>query len=81
MIGAQRKITSSHLQRLAVVYLRQSTPAQVRVNVRSTELGLSLVRALPASDQVRRADDAASRGFAPGIVSPTEVDVLAPGVA
>lgn len=37
MIGAERKITSSHLQRLAVVYLRQSTPAQVRLNVRSTE--------------------------------------------
>ena len=37
MIGAQQKITSSHLQRLAVVYLRQSTPAQVRLNVRSTE--------------------------------------------
>ena len=51
------------------------------LNVRSTALGLSLVRALPAGDQVRRADDAASRGFAPGIVSPTEVDVIAPGVA
>ncbi len=37
MIGAERKITSSHLDRLAVVYLRQSTPAQVRLNVRSTE--------------------------------------------
>ena len=37
MIGAERKITSSHLQRLALVYLRQSTPAQVRLNVRSTE--------------------------------------------
>jgi len=37
MISAQRKITSSHLERLAVVYLRQSTPAQVRLNVRSTE--------------------------------------------
>src|SRR5438067_9329861 len=37
MIGAQRKITSSHLDRLAVVYLRQSAPAQVRLNVRSTE--------------------------------------------
>jgi len=37
MIAAQRKITSAHLQRLAVVYLRQSTPAQVRLNVRSTE--------------------------------------------
>ena len=37
MIGAQRKITSSHLQRLAVVYLRHSTPAQVRLNVGSTD--------------------------------------------
>ena len=37
MISAQRKITCSHLERLAVVYLRQSTPAQVRLNVRSTE--------------------------------------------
>ena len=34
---AERKITDSHLQRLAMVYLRQSSPAQVRFNVRSTE--------------------------------------------
>ena len=51
------------------------------LNVRSTELGLSLVRALPAGSEVRKADEAASRGFAPGIVSPTEVDLMAPGVA
>jgi putative drug exporter of the RND superfamily len=51
------------------------------LNVRSTELGLSLVRSLPAGNEVRKADDAASRGFAPGIVSPTEVDLVAPGVA
>jgi DNA invertase Pin-like site-specific DNA recombinase len=34
---AERKITGSHLERLALVYLRQSSPAQVRFNVRSTE--------------------------------------------
>ena len=50
-------------------------------HVGSTKLGLSLVRALPAGSEVRRADAAASRGFAPGIVSPTEVDLLAPGIA
>ena len=50
-------------------------------HVGSTKLGLSLVRALPAGSEVRRADEAASRGFAPGIVSPTEVDLLAPGIA
>ena len=37
MVSAREKIASTHLERLAVVYLRQSTPAQVRVNVRSTE--------------------------------------------
>jgi DNA invertase Pin-like site-specific DNA recombinase len=37
MVSAREKVASSHRQRLAVVYLRQSTPAQVRVNIRSTE--------------------------------------------
>ena len=37
MLSAERKVTGSHLERLAVVYLRQSSPAQVRFNVRSTE--------------------------------------------
>jgi DNA invertase Pin-like site-specific DNA recombinase len=36
-MNAERKITDSHLERLAMVYLRQSSPAQVRFNVRSTE--------------------------------------------
>jgi DNA invertase Pin-like site-specific DNA recombinase len=47
------KITGSHRQRLAVVYLRQSTPAQVRVNVRSTERQYAL------------ADEAARLGWGP----------------
>jgi DNA invertase Pin-like site-specific DNA recombinase len=37
MIGAAQKITSAHLQRLAVIYLRQSSLRQVRENFRSTE--------------------------------------------
>jgi len=37
MLSAERKITGSHLERLAMVYLRQSSPAQVRLNTRSTE--------------------------------------------
>jgi RND superfamily putative drug exporter len=50
-------------------------------NLRFTELGLGLIHSLPAGSDVRAADDAAARGFARGIVSPTEVDLLAPGVA
>jgi putative drug exporter of the RND superfamily len=51
------------------------------LNVRSTHLGLDFIRALPPGNSVRAADEAASRGFAPGIVSPTEVDLVGPGVA
>ena len=37
MVSATEKIDGSHLERLAVVYLRQSSPRQVRENFRSTE--------------------------------------------
>ena len=36
-MGVERKVTSSHLQRLAVLYVRQSTLAQVRFNRESAE--------------------------------------------
>jgi RND superfamily putative drug exporter len=75
------RIASSRPVALPIALIAIGLLVFAALNVRSTALGLSLVRALPAGDQVRRADDAAARGFAPGIVSPTEVDVLAPGVA
>jgi DNA invertase Pin-like site-specific DNA recombinase len=37
VVSARQKIETSHLDRLAVVYLRQSTPRQVREHFRSTE--------------------------------------------
>ena len=37
MVSTVGKISGSHLERLAVVYLRQSSPKQVRENFRSTE--------------------------------------------
>jgi DNA invertase Pin-like site-specific DNA recombinase len=37
VVRTTAKITGSHLERLAVVYLRQSSPRQVRENFRSTE--------------------------------------------
>ena len=36
-MSAAAKITASHRERVAVVYLRQSSPRQVRENFRSTE--------------------------------------------
>jgi RND superfamily putative drug exporter len=48
---------------------------------RDLRLGSPLIRELPASSQVVRASAAAADGFAPGILSPTEVLVIGPGVA
>ena len=48
--------------------------------LRRTRLGLDFVSSLPARSEVRRAADAASAGFWPGILSPTEVLVQRPGV-
>jgi putative drug exporter of the RND superfamily len=43
-------------------------------------LGFPLIRGLPPTSQPARAEAAASKGFVPGILSPTEVLVRAPGV-
>jgi putative drug exporter of the RND superfamily len=75
------RVASSRPVALPIALVTIGLLAFAAANVRSTELGLSLVRSLPAGNEVREADDAASRGFAPGIVSPTEVDLIAPGVA
>jgi RND superfamily putative drug exporter len=44
-------------------------------------LGSPLIRELPASSEVARASTAVADGFAPGILSPTEILVIGPGVA
>lgn len=49
--------------------------------VRSTDLGVGFVRSLPSSNPVAVAATAAQQGFAPGILSPTELLVQQPGVA
>jgi len=43
-------------------------------------LGFPLIRALPGTAEPARAEAAASRGFVPGLLSPTEILVLGPGV-
>ena len=48
---------------------------------RDLRLGSPLIRELPASATAVHASTAASDGFAPGILSPTEILVVGPGVA
>ena len=44
MLTSQQKIASQHLERLAIVYLRQSSPRQVRENIYSTERQYALAQ-------------------------------------
>lgn len=49
------------------------------INVEGIKLGTNLVTDLPASSSVVKASDAAARGFAPGVVAPTQVLVQSDG--
>jgi RND superfamily putative drug exporter len=48
--------------------------------LRQVDLALTIVRSLPAEAEAQRAAAAATKGFAPGILSPTVVVVSQPGV-
>ena len=57
------KITGLHLERLAVVYLRQSSPRQVRENFRSTERQYAIAEEAARLGLGVRADRGRRRGF------------------
>ena len=52
----------------------------VAYQARNLDLGLGFVQSLPETTSVQRAADAASQGFAPGIISPTEIVLEEPGI-
>jgi RND superfamily putative drug exporter len=55
--------------------------AILATGTRTTDLGLGFISALPPGNEARQAATAASEGFAPGVLSPTEIDVEQPGIA
>ena len=75
------RIVSSRPVALPIALAAVGVLVVAALNLRSTDLGLGLVRALPPGNDVRQADAAAGKGFAAGIVSPTEIDLVGPGVA
>ena len=48
---------------------------------RHSGLGSPLIKELPAASTIRHAQQAAAEGFAPGILSPTDILAIGPGVA
>ena len=47
---------------------------------RDLDLGLGFVQSLPETTSAQRAAEAAGKGFAPGIISPTEIVLEGPGI-
>src|SRR5204863_9582103 len=75
------RVASSRPVALPIALLAIAALTLAALNVRSTTLGLDFVRALPPGSEVRTAAEAAGHGFAPGVLSPTEIDVVGPGIA
>jgi putative drug exporter of the RND superfamily len=75
------RVASSRPVALVIAALTIGVLVVAALGMRSTKLGMDFVHALPADSEARQAAEAAGRGFAPGIVAPTEVDVVAPDVA
>jgi RND superfamily putative drug exporter len=50
------------------------------LGTQNMRLGLGFVSGLPKGNEVHRAADAAARGFATGVVAPTEIDLAAAGI-
>jgi putative drug exporter of the RND superfamily len=74
------RVASARLVAAPIAILTVAGLIAAASGLRSTELGLTFIRALPDDTEVARAADAASEGFTPGILAPTEVDLAQPGI-
>jgi RND superfamily putative drug exporter len=77
--GLGRFATTKPVAALLVI-LSAAALLVAAAETRSTALGLTLLRGLPPSNEVRRAADAAGEGFARGVVAPTEILLRGPGL-
>jgi len=83
-VGVRTKLTALVRHRpvaLVAVVVSVALLVAAATGLAQTRLALAPVRGLDSDAGPARAYDQAARGFAPGIVAPTEVDVEAPGIA
>jgi putative drug exporter of the RND superfamily len=74
------RLATARPMALAVVIVCVAGLLVAVLGLRDLRLGFPLIRALPSSSEPARAEAAAAKGFVPGILAPTEVLVLGPGV-
>jgi putative drug exporter of the RND superfamily len=75
------RIASTRPVALAIGLVTIAALLAAASGLRTTELGVTYISGLPDDSEAKRAADAASEGFAPGILAPTEIDLAAPGIA
>lgn len=78
--GWRARLATARPTALVVVVVCVAGLLAAMFGLRDLRLGFPLIGALPASSQAARAEAAAAKGFVPGILAPTEVLVLGPGV-
>jgi RND superfamily putative drug exporter len=76
-----RRLARSRLVALPVALLCVAGLAYATGDLRQVRLGFSLTEGLTHGSEARRAAEAAGAGFSGGIISPTEVQLLGPGIA
>lgn len=74
------RLTTTKTVSLLLVVAVVAVLGFLAAGLRNWGLGLALVRGLPSDNVVARAADAAAKGFAPGALAPTELDLQAPGL-
>src|SRR5207247_6221313 len=74
------RLTTSRPVSLVIALVVLAPLAVAALQLRSARLGFSIVQALPSDTQENKAEQAAAEGLAPGILSPTEIVLEAPGV-
>ncbi len=75
------RVAATRIAALAIAVACVAVLGLLAMGTRDTELGLGFVTGLPKANEVHRAAEAAGRGFAPGVLAPTEIDLLEPGIA
>ncbi|HEX9040991.1 MAG TPA: MMPL family transporter, partial [Trebonia sp.] len=78
--GAARVATARPVALLAALLCTVGLVA-LAVFARHPQLGSPLVNELPAASAAKSAQSAAAQGFSPGILAPTDILVIGPGVA
>ncbi len=78
--GPGRRLLRRRLAAIPLALACVAALGYAATDLRTVRLGFSLTQGLPHDSEARRAAEAAGAGFSGGIISPTELQLVGPGV-